>query len=334
MLMLAGAILLWGIFDQSDHSLFGKVIALYAKKQLYIAFAVLALQAIASYLIIKYVADAARYLTPSPDNIAERNKIRAEGIKLLRSLHESGKYFRIVVVGHSLGSVIGYDIIRHLWVDLRESYDPHPIKQPLAAQFDRMTAPTATIEVEAFQQKQHKLWREHRAAGIPWLVTDFITIGSPLTHATLLMADDFDKFEECKVEFEYPCCPPVSIKEQDTHYRKNYIFADSHIVSVLIPHHGAPFASTRWTNLFFPYRMGIFGDLIGGPLAGSFGYGIRDVPVCPSDTGFLGKLFFSHTRYWDSSEADSIKALRSAMRLESLHSKEAWPEPTQLTRKP
>ncbi|MDG4475797.1 hypothetical protein [Thiovibrio frasassiensis] len=347
-LLLAAAILIWGLFDQTSQSLMARFTVLYEKKQLYFALAVLVLQAIGSRFLLGYVADAARYLTPSPDNIDERNKIRAEGIKLLRALHKSEKYFRIIVVGHSLGSVIGYDMIRHLWMELRESHNPCPKKQPEALGFDGVAAQlqhgTPTVdssEVEAFQQKQHELWREHREVGIPWLVTDFITVGSPLTHATLLMAEDPQSFEQRKIEFEFPCCPPASSEE--THYQKNYESPEySHPVSVRIPNHGAPFASTRWTNLFFPYRMGILGDLIGGPLAGSFGRGIRDVPVRSGHGGFLRKTLYSHVCYWKppeegaekeeehGPESNSLTALQAAMRLESLRSKEVWPEPTPL----
>lgn len=358
-LLLALLILCWGIFDQTGQSILARLFALYEKKQFYVAVAVLVVQAIGSRFFLHYVANAARYLTPTPDNIEARNKIRAEGIQLLRSLHESGKYFRIVIVGHGIGSVIGYDILRHLWVDFRESYSPSFVKQPLAEQFDivaynlqRSTMPVASNVIEKFQQQQHVLWREHRAAGIPWLVTDFITLGSPLSNAALLMADTIQCFEKRKIEFEFPCCPPVLIQQTspdkqrykyDIHYQKKYRSLDqSDPINVLIPHHGAPFASTRWTNLFFPHRMGIFGDIVGGSLAESFGKGILDIPVYPSNDAFIYRTLYSHICYWKNGgtipaernnkefEKDCLVALRSAMRLESLRSKEEWPKPTQL----
>ena len=69
-----------------------------------------------SGFVINYVGDAARYLNPSPTNIKMRRNIRQQGVELLKKLHEPEyAYDRIVVVGHSLGSVIAYDIIRHLW---------------------------------------------------------------------------------------------------------------------------------------------------------------------------------------------------------------------------
>ncbi|WP_322012997.1 hypothetical protein [Paraburkholderia sp. J12] len=298
------------------------------------------LQSIASYIVLGYVADAARYLTPNPGNIEARNKIRSEGIKLVRSLHESGKYSRIVIVGHSLGSVIGFDIIRNLWGDLRQPETPHPQKQPELKSFEeaagRLDAaqPTPT-EIEAFQQAQHRLWSEFRAVGVPWLVTDFVTLGSPLTHAQLLMADNEADFLRRKAQHEYPCCPPG---DNDTlGYETRYRIqqgGETLIRSVRVAHHGAPFCCTRWTNLYFPYRRLIFGDLIGGPLNGVLGNGIRDISVVPSTGRRLDGTLLSHVRYWTPGETvqraaarsdskPSLEALRSALRLEFLRRKRA-----------
>ena len=56
--------------------------------------------------------------------------------------------------------------------------------------------------------------------------------------------------------------------------------------------HGAPFAVTRWTNLYFPVTWGgLRGDLVGGPLAGQFGRWVLDVPLRPVRG-------FSHNAYW------------------------------------
>jgi len=81
----------------------------------WLALAFTALFALVQALAINWLGDAARYLSPLPANIAVRHKIRAEGLALLKQLHESGRYDRIVLVGHSLGSVIGYDILTIYW---------------------------------------------------------------------------------------------------------------------------------------------------------------------------------------------------------------------------
>jgi hypothetical protein len=74
-------------------------------------------------LVIKKVAgDAARYLHVAPPNIESRRRIREAGIKLLEALYSSNKYDRIVIVGHSLGSVIGYDILTYFWARLHEKF--------------------------------------------------------------------------------------------------------------------------------------------------------------------------------------------------------------------
>src|SRR5690242_7095073 len=73
---------------------------------------------IAAYLIINawflepYLGDAARYFRNSPANVAVRRAIRKNAVDTLANLHASGYYDRIVVVAHSLGSVVAYDMLR------------------------------------------------------------------------------------------------------------------------------------------------------------------------------------------------------------------------------
>jgi hypothetical protein len=134
-----------------------------------------------------------------------------------------------------------------------------------------------------------------------WLVTDFVTLGSPLTHAPYLMckgnshdelADDFARRVD---EREFPTCPP--------HGESRLLFSrnDKEVEF----HHGAVFALTRWTNLYFPINQLFWGDAIGGPLARLFGPFIEDLPVVSKKNR---EGFFSHTRYWDVSQADGWKA--------------------------
>ncbi len=65
--------------------------------------------------IVGYAGDAARYLEPRPENIARRQAIREAGAQLLDALHDKGRYSRIIVYGHSLGSVIAYYMLSHAW---------------------------------------------------------------------------------------------------------------------------------------------------------------------------------------------------------------------------
>ncbi len=313
--------------------------------------------------VLRYIGDAARYLTPEPENIESRSKLRAEGVRLLRKLHEGGVYSRVVVVGHSLGSVIGYDVLRHLWDELRFPRFEVPCRQPEASAFQQEISKVRTAPeeergkaIEAFQQAQHRLWREHRAAGIPWLVTDFVTLGSPLAHAELLLDTKAAAVRQREFERELPTCPPTSGDEPDL-YDGNVHYLETRDVTVdgsrrkwsfRVPNHGAVFCSTRWTNLFFPHRCLVLGDLIGGPLRDVLGPGIRDVRLRPSRPGILARTLCSHVLYWSvpSSEdrrkeptktsladdrklgtKDALRALRSALRLEAARSSSPWPPP-------
>jgi hypothetical protein len=135
-----------------------------------------------------------------------------------------------------------------------------------------------------------------------WLVTDFVTLGSPLTHAQFLMCKGSSR-DELAVDFarrveerEFPTCPP--------HGEPRLLFSRSY--NDVEFHHGAVFALTRWTNLFFPLNQLFWGDAIGGPLAWLFGPFIEDQSVTVNQAH--RDTFFSHTSYWDVSQSDSWQA--------------------------
>lgn len=336
LVLIIACLWVWGLYSAGS-STSSLTEGIWQQKWLFASGAVIAfLQWLGSHFLLGFVADAARYLTPSPDNIEARNKIRSEGINLLRTLHNSGKYRRIVIVGHSLGSVIGYDIIRNLWVELRKPVNVYPRKQPELKSFEQEAkvleeGEITPAKIEMFQQCQHRLWQEFIEVGIPWLITDFITLGSPLAHAQLLMADNPADFKLKREQYEYPCCPPNS--GDKLYYSQQYQFdldGERFVRNVFIPHHGAPFSCTRWTNLYFPYRRLIVGDLIGGSLNGVFGKGIRDIAVVPSTGKFLDNTLASHVRYWTCGKENktlpedanpSLETLRKFLRLDFMRGK-------------
>ena len=316
------------------------------------------------------VSDAARYLTPHPSNVADQAEVRNEGIRLLRALHASGSYHRIVVVGHSLGSVIGYDVLRHVWDDLRH---PDPLRRGKQEEFVAFDEETERIlsddgrsvpaRVESYQQLQHRLWRENRERGVPWLVTDFVTLGSPLAHARLLLHSRVADLERRKLEQELPACPPVLDRyDLRSWYRRRYEATNPdgtpQLADLVVGHNGATFGPTRWTNLHVPWLGWLPGDLVGGRLAPVFGVGVKDVAVRPTVTGWRGaahRVFpLAHSTYWrtdggtpaerraartarskDERKAedrrrrtkDAEVALRAAMYLQAGHSKDGWPDP-------
>jgi hypothetical protein len=271
--------------------------------------------AVLQAVILAYVGDAAIYLSPSPRNIETRHSIRSAGVDLLRKLHDCGEYDRIVMVGHSLGSVIGYDILTYAWQYFHDAHGcvDHPkndalkAAQKAAADLKRGSADAG----EAWRQASTALWLERRADRCPWLVTDFVTLGSPLGHGDLLLANSTADFRRRVRERELPTCPPELEKGDVFSFPVHYQTESGDRRTTYVPHHAACFAVTRWTNLYFPNRWFLRGDFVGGPLVPLFGQGVRDVPVATSKrSGWL-----AHTNYWKRDPRDDDKADAPVARL-------------------
>jgi hypothetical protein len=306
------------------------------KAQLWLLSAVIS--AVVQLFCLHYLGDAARYLSAHPKNVAIRQKIRSSGVNLLKALHERG-YDRIIVVGHSLGSVIGYDILCHLWHEYHdklaaiEKQDPSLVKmfaegkplQPVISQElpevgERLGKQLNENMLKKFQISQQRARAEQQELGNPWRISDFITLGSPLAHSAILLASDRMSFDRLKRQKELPTCPPQSDIKGYGYAAKKPMRLGQKFFTPLLLHHGAPFAVTSWTNIFYRTRFGIFGDVIGGPLAGWFGLGIRDICIHGSkDFGLLGNLPFVHTKYWakigHNKQCRSLTALIKALRL-------------------
>lgn len=279
-----------------------------------------------------FLSDVMRYLSPTPRDITARDAIRERGIALLRRLHEDERYDRIVVVGHSLGSVIGYDLLRLAWDGQRHPTVYKNSHQPNLESFD-VQAESLIAEgwMEKFRQLQTKLSEENRLAGVPWKVTDFVTLGSPLTHAETILGSRRYSLADKFAEREFPQCPP----NVDPLHGKSFYFSRGFRVADA----AAVFASTRWTNIYFPSSLFLGGDAVGGPVGPVFGKGVNDVPVRLSYTGwnaFIRKNtpFLSHILYWSRQRGthdglakdrtlldkqtqtkEAVPALKSAMRL-------------------
>lgn len=300
-----------------------------------------ALLLVISGLILNYVGDAARYLNPSPPNIDMRRRIRAEGVELLRRLHNCEQYDRITLVGHSLGSVIAYDIIRNLWpeystVHARLAEINQDALRVLEGDGKTLAANPVAALADKFRNEQSALWKEQRRQGNPWLVTDLITVGCPLAHAELLLARNKDELRQRQTEREFPTCPPVP-DEGSYSYPLTYA-VDGEQKTFYALHHGAVFASTRWTNIYFPAALGFFGDLVGGPLREVFGQGVHDVPVDSAEwDGWLKHFPMIHTHYWNKDTVPqdgrdgpiswSLEILHKALDLES----RSWLREAELT---
>lgn len=262
------------------------------------------------------VGDAARYLHVSPTNVQRRHEIRDAGVKIIKSLHDRG-YQRIVVVGHSLGSVIGYDILYHSWMEYnagaatsaQRSFEALTALEDIAVQ---LKEDPQSVTIATVQTAQRRYFNELKDNGVRWRVTDFVTLGSPLAHAQVLLARRDDELERKFVDREFPRCLPV-LEEKTREGRTLKRFSYPLEMPQRTPHHAAVFGPTRWTNVYFPCRLIVWGDMVGGELRSIFGSGIADRRVRTSRR--LG--FLSHTLYWkpDNRGSAHVEALRDALDL-------------------
>lgn len=281
-----------------------------------------------------YLGDAARYFRNSPANVAVRRAIRTEAVNTLDRLHTSGQYDRIVVVAHSLGCVVSYDMLRAYFSRVCDELPPvGQLGQDFADIDGAAWQPedkTASIEDKKALRTKARNAIAHIAeatVGKPveerkhksWLVTDFVTLGSALTHAYFLMCigktrDDLKlDFARRVEEREFPTCPPKRLDKD------GLLAFDNPRTKTRKVHNGALFGLTRWTNIYFPRRQLFWGDAIGGGLSPIFGYHIVDREVSTKKAG--GDDFFTHTAYWDvhrkpdTFQAPHIVALRNAIDL-------------------
>lgn len=306
--------LIYGI--DSTASGFGKVLR-FAPFAAVLGFA----KGVVSSFMRSSIGDAARYLSARPDNVAARQAIRQRGLDLLAKLRDDGRYDRIVIVGHSLGSVIGYDLVNLAWVDGRFYYGTPPADVVPQPALDTYEAAAANVERHDLRVEQADVWAEQRAAGSAWLISDLITLGSPLAHAQLVMTSGREDLRHRQLQRELTTCPPVPDVlrpgEKPTTPRR-MAFAPPWDRTRRVLHLGAPFAATRWTNLYFPTRWGFSGDLIGGPVAPAFGRGVVDQAVT-SDLGLMAtRTPKAHSNYWTPSKGtppkdDALTALRTAL---------------------
>jgi hypothetical protein len=175
-------------------------------------------------------------------------------------------------------------------------------------------------DIEAFRAAQRELWLGLRERGNPWLITDFVSLGSPMYFAEQLYTKNRRQFDERVDRRELPTCPPRPEPADGNNINKTRLWYSWNNGGVRDLYHGAPFAVVRWTNLWFPSRLGVFGDWFGGPLAPLFGAGIKDLAVTGNRPkrlipGYAHALYF---RLDGSQDADTVRyGLREAIDLAS-----------------
>jgi len=307
--------------------------------------------------LVKYLVDVVRYLDTSPRSFAARREIRAGMVDLLRSLQDSGDYDRIVVTGHSLGSYIAYDAITYLWATTsqgRASLAPEDLDH-LEAEASALAA-DPTRSPEAYRRAQRELWLAMREKGHPWLISDFVSFGSPMNFADQIYTTNTAEFEERKKRRELQSCPPQgeTIDPDDqqwppeyrpqanghdeffsyvTHDKRRREDGTRYVWHTRRIHEAAAFAPVRWTNMWYPARLHFFGDWFGGGLRRLYGPGISDIALAgdaPKSRipGYAHGVYVT-TRDYDTDGAFA-KEFRRALDLES----GAWLPRPRVTRNP
>lgn len=322
--------------------------------------------AIVSYLIARVLprwltssfVDVVRYLDTSPRSYAVRREIRKGLVEMLQALHASKApmYDRIVLVAHSLGAYLAYDAIAYLWglTNAQTVHDGEDV--PILAGLREVEqaasvlpapedwqSPAVQDLVDRYQVAQRQLWKGIRAQGNPWLITDFVSVGTPMYFADQLLHGKRGRSFGARVERrELPTCPPHNEEDPDNNINGTRCYyswekktwettkaGHRRRVSRRVLYEGAPFAVVRWTNVYFPADAGFFGDWFGGPLARLFGPGIRDVKVRGNTRGESGTTWLRHRRmpgiahsyyfrFPDDSSPDSVAtAIRDGMDLAS-----------------
>ncbi len=245
----------------------------------------LALGFLASRVLPKWLTssfvDVVRYLDASPRSYEVRRAIRKGICDLLQGLHDSARYQRIVIVAHSLGTYIAYDAITYLWAQMNTDYPRSGVGDgtPEGLEVLEDAASALPADLESFRSAQRSLWSGVRRQGNPWLVTDLVSLGSPMYFADILYTRNRRVFEDRVRIREMPTCPPEPETGVRNNVRKTRLWFSYPKNGRRVLYHGAPFAVVRWTNIWFPARWGVFGDWFGGPVAPLFGDGISDRPV-------------------------------------------------------
>ena len=280
---------------------------------LWLSAALTAAGAVAGAWLAPVAGDAARYFSPTPDNVEARQAIMRKGVDVLERLTRSGEYDRIVLVGHSLGSAIGLDILHHSFgrippERLARSHRDAAVSGELSA-LEKTAGRLSEGKAKQsdYAEAQHRYfkalaegWQTRDAA---WLVSDFVTLGCPLSKADVLLAKEPTMFDELKERRQVPTCPPRL--EQKEPPRFSYaLHGDARI-----PHFGAVFGPTAWTNIHFPSRLVVMGDVISGPVAPLFGKGVLDVEVP------IGGMRFRHNDYWANPNGKPVPTWITELRL-------------------
>ena len=286
-----------------------------------------------------------RYTRADPDNIAARAAVRKRGLELLRALHRGSEYSRVILVAHSLGTILAHDLLGYFWAERAAARTISAGTVEFAALIE-VEAAAAELDAAAEGSKLDAARRRYRGAQTAlrrllsarppgagadqrWLISDFVTLGSPLTHAEFLLASSVADLHRRRREREIPTAPPFRERLDPDVYAAARLHglpvaasaAETRLMCFPEPahperwvlHHAAPFAVVRWTNVHDPSRLVFWGDVIGGPLRDTLGAAIDDIDLAEV-RGQARR--FSHRLYWDPhQDARQLEAVRRAVNM-------------------
>ena len=255
--------------------------------------------------------DAASYLSAQSETVAPRQAVRERGLALLMALHDDPAYDRVVVVAHSLGTVLAYDLLTFMWHAVGPTKE-NPADANAVAAIDAVDAQAALMPADgkwsriglrryralqwsAFQQlrAQPRLAADGSPRRAGWKISDFVSLGSPLSSAQFLVTEGSDEFKMLKKQRVMPTSPPVRYDDQWAS-----IYDDN---GTKLAHHAAVFSVVRWTNIYDRFNpvLILIGDVISGVVGGNdrFGAAILDRKVRIHRGGFFGRLV-THNDYW------------------------------------
>lgn len=301
-------------------------------------------------LVAPYLGDVVRYVRATPSTVGKREEVRKRGLGLLEAIHakrlkegddwtdfakaakdDPPYYDRIVLVGHSLGSIIAYDLLQLFWERHGPTHHQHwavgatPMQRALkrvdlyVRKVWLRERPLRPREETAFHKRQQQLGVQLGAETPHWRITDFITLGSPLAHAAFLMTDGDAELLQAFRERRFAASPP-----RPDLLTQSMLYQVEPPDGPLYPHFAAQFAAARWTNICDESPVPILGDLVSGRLRGTFGPGIDEFNVPIKRPGLIWPLtrVFTHTEYWTWDERYRLgnvplhlKLLRQALRL-------------------
>jgi hypothetical protein len=236
--------------------------------------------------LVDIMGDSARYLNNIPENILARHEIRKAGVDMIERLHHTDRYAKIKVFAHSLGSIVAYDVLRQYWGHVAGkgvSLAPEALGKLRTEASNLGDAADPVVALSAWRGAQTAAFTTMSS---DWRVSDFVTMGAPLTHGRLLMEGSPEK-PHASARFDsqrdvtrgMPACPPVDMAEPREGLRASDMFM-----------------VVRWTNLFFK------DDIVGGPLVADsdgllFGLGVEDQQYVANKLKAPG---ISHNSYWRS----------------------------------